>query len=131
MRVASVVTPVVAALLAAFVAGCSGSSTTSFCSTLTSSKLDFSHVTQPAQELAALDQLIAKLSPSDRRLVIPVRQYVQILYRQSPMSAKQTTAFLARFFRVDAPALDRRLRSECNVSLAKRIEPFPVSTKGK
>ncbi|HEY1739790.1 MAG TPA: hypothetical protein VGI86_13815 [Acidimicrobiia bacterium] len=131
MRVASVVTPVVAALLAAFAAGCSSSPTSSFCSTLTSSKVDFSQIAEPAHEVAALDQLIAKLSPSDRRLVIPVRQYVQILYRQSPMTKQQQTAFLTRFFHVDAPALDRRLRKDCNVSLAKRIDPFPVANKGK
>ncbi|HEY3834108.1 MAG TPA: hypothetical protein VGO03_17590 [Acidimicrobiia bacterium] len=130
MRVASVVTPVVAALLASFAAGCSSSSASSFCSTLTSSKLDFSQVTAPAKELGTLDQLIAKLSPTDRRLVLPVRQYVAVLYQQSSLTKPQQTAFLKHFFRVDAPALDQRLRKDCNVSLAKRIDPFPFATKG-
>ncbi len=130
MRVASVVTPVVAVLLAvllaALAAGCSTSPTSRFCSTLTNSKLDFAQVADPAKEFAALDQVLAQLSPRDRRLVEPVRSYVQILYRRSPLPQKQQIAFLSHFFHVDAPALDRRLRSECNVPLDKRIHPFPV-----
>jgi len=131
MRAASVVSPVVAALLAALLgsllAGCSSSSSSAFCSTLTRSKLDFSGVTQPTKELRALDQVLGQLPPGDRRVVSPVRDYARILYGRSGWSEDQKLKFLSRFFKSDAPALDRRLRSECNVPLGSRIAPFGLS----
>ncbi len=124
MRAASVVTPVVAALLASFLGGCGSSSTTAFCSTMTHTKVDFSDVSNPGKELRALDEVLAQLSPHDRRLVVPVRDYARILYRRSQWNERQKLAFLTRFFHVDAPALDKRLHDECNVTLNSRIAPF-------
>jgi len=61
VRVASVVALAVAGLLLVCAAGCSSSSTSKFCSTLTHTKLDFSPIGQPTHELRALDQLLAQL----------------------------------------------------------------------
>ena len=128
MRVASVAPAVAAPLVVlALASGCSGSSTSSFCGTLTHSKVDFGDVTNATRELAALDHVLAQLSQRDRKVVAPVRDYVSILYRRTTWTQKQQVTFLSRFFRVEAPALDKRLRDECNVSLDKRIAPFPVT----
>ena len=130
MRVASVVTPVLAALLASLAAGCTTSQASRFCSAMTSSKLDFADTAHPTKELAALDQVIAELSPRDRHLVVPVRDYARLLYNRSSWSAEQKVAFLTRFFHVDAPKLDKRLRDDCDVPLNNRIAPFYAIPKG-
>src|SRR3954467_8271845 len=109
------------ALLVLCGSGCSTSSVSHFCDTLTKAKLDFQPINQPAHEFAALDQVLAGLSPQDRRLVAPVRDYMRILYGQSDWSEARKLQFLSHFFHVDAPALDRRLRRECDVPLSKRI----------
>jgi hypothetical protein len=130
VRVASVVALAVAALLLVSAAGCSSSSTSKFCSTLTQSKLDFSSISQPSHELHALDQVLAQLSPKDRKYVAPVRDYARILYGRSTWSTDQKLQFLKHFFSVDGPALDRRLRKECDVPLDKRIAVFNNLTTG-
>jgi hypothetical protein len=133
VRVASVVSPAVAGLLAAMLvalaSGCSSSTSSALCSTLTRSKVDFSDLDNPAHELAALDKVLERLSPRDRKLVAPVRDYARILYQRSDWSQARKLAFLQHFFKVDAPALDKHLRDDCGVPLDKRIAPFQTALK--
>jgi hypothetical protein len=128
VRAASVLAPAVAALFAGLsalgAAGCgSSSSADGLCGALTHAESGFKS-TQPTQTIAALDDVIARLSPADRRLVTPVRDYALILYGRTHWSEQHKEQFLTQFFKTDAPALDRRLRNSCRIAIPTRIAPF-------
>ncbi len=112
-------------VVGSLLAGCGESVSSSLCATLTSAQPGFAS-SEPRQKLAAIDAVMARVATRDRKLIAPVRDYAAILYGRSHWSEARQLAFLTRFFKVDAPALDTRLRDECRIPLDRHIAPFQI-----
>ena len=103
-------------------AGCSDR-TSAYCDAWTRPDARLDGVAGPAGRIAAIDAVIERLAPGDRAPVQGLRSYAEVLFGAAHLSDAEQQAVVTHFLAVDAPALDRRLRSECRVPLG-RLAPF-------
>lgn len=110
-------------LIAVGMLGACGSSTSSFCRAWERPDRRLDGVEGPGGRVAAIESVIARLAPADRPPVRGLRDYAAVLFGASKRSTAEQQQIVTHFLSVDAPALDRRLRSECRVPLG-RLAPF-------